>query len=148
MAITEWYFHYLQWWTAWQWRLLTNLMLWFWGVRFFCPVTWGSDHPVAASAGSRSKVNMTHFLQSSCDYSGSIWWSVIIHNRKLWGCFRGIGGQRRFYGVSEIKTYSDWTYKNQMGLMVTGSREDLQVKISFLEPLNVEIDVTWKRFFF
>lgn len=67
------------------------------------------------------QMRLSHILKSSCDNSGSIRWRIIIHKQKVWGVLVELDGVEGFYGVSEVRTYSDWAiYKNQFGFVLTG----------------------------
>ena len=47
------------------------------------------------------------FLKSSCDNSGTMWWSIIIHEQNVGGVLAELGDDDGFYDVSEVRTCSD-----------------------------------------
>uniref|UniRef100_A0A671XB86 Tc1-like transposase DDE domain-containing protein n=1 Tax=Sparus aurata TaxID=8175 RepID=A0A671XB86_SPAAU len=46
------------------------------------------------------------FLKSSCDNSGTMWWSIIIHEQKVGGVLAQLGDDDGFYDVYEVRTCS------------------------------------------
>lgn len=94
------------------------------------------NHPVSVSADLISDVlygvqvkghcwpcHIKHsdFLNLSCDNSGMMWWSIIIHEQKVGGSLADLGDDDGFYDVSEVRTCSDWDiYNNQTYFALNG----------------------------
>ena len=52
-------------------------------------------------------MSLIFITPKSCDNSGTMWWSIIIHEQKVGGVLAELGDDDGFYDVSEVRTCSD-----------------------------------------